>query len=984
MKIKYICLALISLLWVIPAFNVWAAIQTTTTSLAVTSTNGVVTTVTSGSAVTLTATVNYGATAATVGQVNFCDATAPACTDIHLLGTAQLTSAGTASIKLVPAIGGHSYKAIFAGTPHGTTSLSGSTSAAVALSVSGLWQSATAIASSGKPGNYTLTATAGGGGSTAPTGSISFVDTSNNYAALGSAPLIENTAGLNFLSSLSFQQVDPMVISDTLQLVVGDFNGDGVPDVVQAASVLCTHPCFHSVVTALLGKGDGNFAAPETLDLGNGSNTWEVSALGSADFNEDGVPDLVLGNGIAQTLTVLLGSGTGTFSIGSITASGGTYESIAINDFNGDGIPDIAVANTTSNLITILLGKGDGTFTASTAAPSSTTSTTIATGDFNGDGIPDLIGITSGATATILLGNGDGTFTQVMPGPLTGGSPSSIVLGDFNGDGKTDIAFPNNTPANSLTILLGNGDGTFMSAAGSPFTLWSDGNLPGTGPAFVGDFNGDGMADLMIQTTNIHANFVIQGGVFLGDGTGAFTPAATVNGIPLIALKAGDFNGDGRTDIVGYQQLLMAATQTATATTQGFAVPPATGSHLIAAVYDGDSKYTSGSTSGALKLDAERGTPTITLTSLTPFVTPGSWVTVKATVSGSGLTPTGDANWDVRGTSIGASSSLDNHGETTWIDMTLPVGNNTVVASYGGDSNYTAADSVATTVVVTEPGTNTPSLTVTPSALNVTNQQSVTVTVSVAGASGQPTPTGALTLTGVSYWDQKPLTNGAVSFTVTPESLSGGSNTISATYLGDTIYKSINQTTTVTVSPAVMTVSAPAAVAAGAAGTSKVTLSASSTYSGTMKLACSLTSSPSGAQSTPTCSLNPTSVAITASGNGTATLTMQTKAATNTALAQPSHLGLWELGSGGILAGLIMLGVPSRRRRWMSMLGILLIVCAVGAIGCGGGSSKSAPPPPTSPTTPATTAGNYTFTVTGTDTADASITASTTVTLTVQ
>jgi hypothetical protein len=105
LKLKHICFALILLFGMTHAFKVWADVQTTTTSLAVTSTNGAVTTVTSGSAVTLTATVNYGTTAATVGQVNFCDATAPACTDIHLLGIAQLTIAGTAAIKLVPAIG---------------------------------------------------------------------------------------------------------------------------------------------------------------------------------------------------------------------------------------------------------------------------------------------------------------------------------------------------------------------------------------------------------------------------------------------------------------------------------------------------------------------------------------------------------------------------------------------------------------------------------------------------------------------------------------------------------------------------------------------------------------------------------------------------------------------------------------------------------------------------------------------------------------
>jgi hypothetical protein len=98
-------------------------------------------------------------------------------------------------------------------------------------------------------------------------------------------------------------------------------------------------------------------------------------------------------------------------------------------------------------------------------------------------------------------------------------------------------------------------------------------------------------------------------------------------------------------------------------------------------------------------------------------------------------------------------------------------------------------------------------------------------------------------------------------------------------------------------------------------------------------------------------------------------------------MMHPSGLGLLGFGGGSVLAGLIMLGVPSHRRRWMSMLGLMLVIFVAGTIGCGGGSNSK---PPSNPGTPATTAGNYTFTVTGTDSANSSITASTTVTLTVQ
>src|SRR5580692_3011527 len=126
-------LAIACLAWCGPQ-PAWAS-QATGTTLSLTSSGNAVSSVAGGTVVTLTATVQAGATALTPGQVNFCDATAASCTDIHLLGTAQLTSAGTASIKLTPAIGSHSYEAVFAGTPHGTVSTAGSTSVPVALSV---------------------------------------------------------------------------------------------------------------------------------------------------------------------------------------------------------------------------------------------------------------------------------------------------------------------------------------------------------------------------------------------------------------------------------------------------------------------------------------------------------------------------------------------------------------------------------------------------------------------------------------------------------------------------------------------------------------------------------------------------------------------------------------------------------------------------------------------------------------------------------
>src|ERR1700722_8006341 len=147
---------------VVNTLKAWAAIPTTT-SLAITSKNGPVTSITAGSAVTLTATVSTGTGPVAGGQVNFCDATAASCTDIHLLGTAQLfktdPGAGTAFFTFHPGIGSHSYKAEFAGTPNGAQAYEGSTSNTVSLTISGKFPTKTSITGSGDVGNYSLSAT---------------------------------------------------------------------------------------------------------------------------------------------------------------------------------------------------------------------------------------------------------------------------------------------------------------------------------------------------------------------------------------------------------------------------------------------------------------------------------------------------------------------------------------------------------------------------------------------------------------------------------------------------------------------------------------------------------------------------------------------------------------------------------------------------------------------------------------------------------
>ncbi|MHB1960166.1 MAG: FG-GAP repeat domain-containing protein [Acidobacteriaceae bacterium] len=243
-------------------------------------------------------------------------------------------------------------------------------------------------------------------------------------------------------------------------------------------------------------------------------------------------------------MNILLGNGDGTFTTApSPAATGNVPSSIAVGDFNGDKKLDLAVVNYGDNTVTILLGNGDGTFAEATGSPVSVGggADSIVAADFNGDGKLDLaVTNSTDNTLSILLGNGDGTFTPTPSRPVTGVTPFGLAVGDFNGDGKLDLAVANFN--DNATILLGNGDGTFTPAPAQPTTA--------QGFAIVtGDFNGDGKLDL--ATSNYGDSTVA---VLLGNGDGTFTPIGNCCGDSVelthtLGMTIGDFNGDGRPDL---------------------------------------------------------------------------------------------------------------------------------------------------------------------------------------------------------------------------------------------------------------------------------------------------------------------------------------------------------------------------------------------------------------------------------------------------
>jgi len=256
---------------------------------------------------------------------------------------------------------------------------------------------------------------------------------------------------------------------------------------------------------------------------------------------------------------------------------------------------DLAVANYDDNSVTILLGKGDGTFMPPSSSPVSVGAgpTALAMGDFTGDGKLDLaVANSTDNTLTILLGPGDGTFTPVSSPPATG-TPFGLAIGDFNGDGKLDLAVAN-FDFNTVTILLGSGDGTFAPASSPPATA---------GPALVvGDFNGDGKLDLAVTNRGNSALTIL-----LGNGDGTFAPITGCCGTSVelthtLGMAAGDFNGDGKLDLavailniqpmfpVDYVIILLGKGDGTLAPTDFSLLLPDQPASLVAGDFDGDGK----------------------------------------------------------------------------------------------------------------------------------------------------------------------------------------------------------------------------------------------------------------------------------------------------------------------------------------------------------------------------------------------------------
>jgi Ca2+-binding RTX toxin-like protein len=349
-------------------------------------------------------------------------------------------------------------------------------------------------------------------------------------AAAADVPVIHVSSTVaEFTSAANFSVTNPFFTT------VGDFNGDGKLDL--AVSNFPPSP-GGSTVSIMLGDGAGHFGAPTAVGAGAAPN-----ASTAADLNGDGKLDLAVVNQDSANVSILLGNGDGTF-VAQPTLSAQNPTSVVAADFNEDGILDLAVGMSVGNGAKIFLGNGNGTFQSPTLLASGNQIGQVAVGDLNGDGNLDLVAAVHGSPPRVLVMLGDGHGNFAVPASFnldSTGTAVSLTLGDLNGDGKLDLVAAN-TGAPGVAVLLGDGSGGLGPAAHFGSVLPPN----NTQTVVIEDFNGDGRADLAVA--NPAADSV---SIMLGNGDGTFQPEVLIaTGDLPVSLASGDFNGDGRVDLV--------------------------------------------------------------------------------------------------------------------------------------------------------------------------------------------------------------------------------------------------------------------------------------------------------------------------------------------------------------------------------------------------------------------------------------------------
>jgi hypothetical protein len=732
-------------------------------------------------------------------------------------------------------------------------------------------------------------------------------------------------------------------------IAVADFNGDGKADLAVASSL--------SGILIFLGNGDGTFQSPKTFP----ANSPNPGSLAVGDFNGDGKMDtVIIGGGVADSVSILLGNGDGT--LGPPTSFPVVRASFAIlvADVNHDGNLDVlTLANTTvytsdPGTVSVLLGKGDGTFLEPTA-PVSSSGVAVVEGDFNRDGKADLAAA-SGYVVVVMLGTGNNTFQSGVTYPIGGFAATavSILAGDFNGDGITDLAVISQNPG-TVSILLGNGDGTFQAANGA---------TTGANPISfaLADFNGDGKLDVAVldEGTNCAQSGSSNLVVFLGNGDGTLQAGlVTTLSSCSSALAAGDFNGDGRVDLIFGDGTVFLGNGDGTFQTQPIGgrttpIPLAVADFNL----DGKLDYAA----------AESTASTVTV-----FLGNGNGTFQPGTSYGVGVSPNSVTVVDVNGDSVpdlvtgnyagGSISLLLGNGDGTFESSlnfgTQDITEMAVQGDFNGDGKADLAAIGTNGVTILTNDSAGPGASVSPTNLTFGNQprgatsgsQAVTLLnsrnavltisgISIVGAQSsdfsETNTCGASVAVGASC---------IVSVTFTPSALGVRMAAIRIVDNASSMLQNVPLTGTIASGS-----SNSATVSAGQTATYTLAIGGGG-FAGTATLSC--TGAPKGATCSP-----PASVNVSAGTASTFTVSVTMTSRTLAGVRSDTSLspGWWAIA----VFGFVILPMAGRRGRWtirLLPLALLLLICS-----CGGSSSSSGPQPNPN----GTPVGSYTLTVSAT------------------
>jgi hypothetical protein len=717
--------------------------------------------------------------------------------------------------------------------------------------------------------------------------------------------------------------------------------------------------------TSLTGNGDGTFQGIFATPVG-------PYGFASADLNNDGLTDLVFPDSQGN-LTSAIGRGDGSF----ITTSGqvptGVYGFPALGDFNADGKIDAVVVfpgqaavpgGTPARDAQLFFykGNGDGTFQPSAAGVDLQVigAGPIVTGDFNGDGKLDVI-----VGLVFLPGNGDGSFGAPVS-IARGISCPNVLVADLNKDGKLDLVCG--------AVFLGKGDGTFNQ---QPL------GLVGT-PLALADLNGDGIPDIVIAPVG---SLTSQVALYAGRGDGSFqsspfytTAALTQSGNPVASASIGDVDGDGNPDLlIQYQNLATSNGVTAflgegqgnfTADSNtyflnnsvGF-LPPTGPISVLARLNNQAPVLASGHTLDYLGfvngtvislLNLTNPAPVapspqaskISLASSLTTAAPGQKITLTATVTG--FAPTGSVTFVSGSTTLGTASVAN--GVAALSTSFATAGSYSVTASYPGDANNLSSTSGAVAITVVAHASETSLVS---SSTNAAPGQQITLTATVTGLA----PTGTVSfLSGGKTLGTASLATGVA--TLSTSFATAGSYSVTASYAGDAnnLSSTSGAVTITVVAPDYSVTASPATatITAGQTATTTLTITPTGGYNGTVKFSCG--SLPSLA----TCNFSPATVTPT-NGAVTTTLTVSTTA-TITSYLEPFARPL----QGIALALLFLVGVSPRRFRVFNqrlvragLLTLALATTLISLSGCSNSTNKT--------TTPGTPTGTQTIVVTAAD-----------------